>query len=45
MTIEKEQVTLRLPAEVLEKLRQEAFEYGLSLNAYIIILIRKGHQD
>ena len=34
--MEREQTTLRLPAELLSKLREEAQERGLSFNSYAI---------
>lgn len=39
---EREQTTIRLPAELKEKLQQEAIVKGLSLNAYILLLIDRG---
>lgn len=44
MKKEKVQTTIRLPAELKERLAQEASERGISLNAYILILIDIGHQ-
>lgn len=41
---EREQTTLRLPAELKEKLQQEAVEKGISLNGYILLLIDTGYQ-
>lgn len=41
---EKEQTTIRLPAEELNLYVKEAYEKGYSLNAYLIMLIRKGRQ-
>lgn len=38
----REQTTLRLPPELLEKLRQQAQEMGISVNELILILIDKG---
>lgn len=40
----REQTTLRLPPELMEKLRQQAQEMGLSVNALILVLIDKGFQ-
>ena len=40
---EREQTTIRLPAGLKEKLQQEAIAKGLSLNAYILLLIDRGH--
>jgi predicted HicB family RNase H-like nuclease len=39
---EREQTTIRLPAELKEKLQQEAMVKGLSLNSYILLLIDTG---
>ena len=39
---EREQTTIRLPAELKEQLQQEAAEKGLSLNSYILLLIDIG---
>lgn len=41
---EKEQITLRLPAEMKENIAIEAQNYGVSLNEYILILIYKARQ-
>lgn len=38
----REQTTLRLPPELLEKLRQQAQEMGISLNTYIILCLEAG---
>lgn len=40
--MEREQITIRLTAELLEQLRKEAQKRGDSLNATIIRLIRFG---
>lgn len=42
--MEREQTTIRLPGELKEKLRQEADRMGISFNAYVLLLIDKGHQ-
>ena len=42
--MEREQTTIRLPAELLEQLKQEAAHLGVSFNAYVLILIDKGRQ-
>lgn len=42
--IEKEQTTLRLPADFKEQLMKEAQNYGISFNEYIIMLIHRGRQ-
>lgn len=44
-TMNREQTTLRLPPELLEKLRQQAREMGISVNELILILIDKGFQS
>ena len=36
---EKEQTTLRIPAELREKLLEECAKAGMSLNAYILLII------
>lgn len=41
----REQTTLRLPPELLDKLRQQALERGDSLNETIIRLIRIGLKE
>lgn len=41
----REQITLRLPAELKEKLQVEAERMGISLNSYILLLIDKGRQS
>lgn len=35
----KEQITLRLPAELLDELRAEADDQGISFNGYIMIIL------
>lgn len=40
----REQTTLRLPAELKEKLQVEAERMGISLNSYILLLIDRGRQ-
>ena len=40
----REQTTLRLPIVLLEELRREACERGMSLNTFILWLIHKGRQ-
>ena len=42
--MEREQTTIRLPAELMEKLKQEAVRKGMSFNGYIIWLIDKARQ-
>ena len=42
--MEREQITIRLPKELKEQLQQEANRKGISFNAYILLLIDKGHQ-
>ena len=41
---EKEQTTIRLPAELKEVLMQEATDYGVSFNEYLLILIDKARR-
>lgn len=38
----REQTTIRLPAELKEQIQKEADEMGQSFNAALIILLRKG---
>ena len=45
MDKDREQTTLRLPAELKEKLHVEAERMGISLNSYILLLIDKGRQS
>lgn len=45
MEKDREQTTLRLPAELKEKLQVEAERMGISLNSYILLLIDKGRQS
>lgn len=40
--MEREQVTIRLPAELKERLQQEADRQGISFNAMVILAIRRG---
>ena len=42
--MEREQTTIRLPAELKEQLQREAAELGMSLNGYVLWLIDKGRQ-
>lgn len=41
-TMNREQTTLRLPAELLERLRLQAQKMGISLNALIILCLESG---
>jgi len=41
---EREQTTIRLPAELKEALQREAAKKGISLNAYILLLIDTGRR-
>lgn len=41
---EKTQTTIRLPAKLKEALQKEADKKGISLNAYILLLIDIGRQ-
>jgi len=38
----REQTTIRLPEELMEQLKQEAERKGVSLNAYLTLLIHEG---
>lgn len=40
--MEREQTTIRLPAELKEQIRRKADEEGQSFNTEVIILLRKG---
>ena len=40
--MECEQTTLRLPVELMDKLRRQAQEMGVSLNACIILCLEAG---
>ena len=42
--MQREQTTIRLPAELMEQLKREAAQMGISFNAYVLILIDKGRQ-
>jgi predicted HicB family RNase H-like nuclease len=42
---EREQTTIRLPADLKKKLQQEADEKGISFNSYVLILIDKGSRS
>jgi predicted HicB family RNase H-like nuclease len=42
---EREQTTIRLPADLKKKLQQEADEKGISFNFYVLILIDKGSRS
>lgn len=42
--MEREQTTIRLPADLKAVLQQEADERGMSLNGYILWLIDKARQ-
>lgn len=41
---DREQMTLRLPAEIKEDIAKEATKLGVSINAYILMLIDRGRQ-
>ena len=45
--LEREQITIRLPAELKERLQQEAKEIGIAFNAYIFMTLNeaKNRQD
>ena len=40
--MEREQTTIRLPAELKAALEKEAAERGISFNALVIIYLRRG---
>lgn len=40
----REQTTIRLPAELKEQIQKEADEMGVSFNAMVLMLIYKGLQ-
>jgi predicted HicB family RNase H-like nuclease len=40
--MDREQTTLRLPADLLAQLKREAQERNVSFNAYVLWLIEKG---
>lgn len=40
----REQTTIRLPAELMEQLRREAQERGVSFNDYLLVLIHKARK-
>ena len=42
--LEREQITVRLPKEIMDKLRQQAADMGISINDVVIIYLRKGFQ-
>ena len=42
--LDREQTTIRLPAELKEQLQREAANLGMSLNAYILWLIDRVRQ-
>ena len=39
--VEKEQTTLRLPADLKEQLAREAKERGMGFNALVLLIIRE----
>lgn len=39
--LEREQITIRLPAELKERLQQEAKEIGIAFNAYILMILNE----
>ena len=41
-SLEREQTTIRLPAELKERIQKEADNKGISFNAMMIILIEQG---
>ena len=40
----REQTTIRLPGELMEELKQEADELGMSFNGYVLWLIDKARR-
>ena len=42
--MDREQITLRIPAALKEQLHREAQEMGVSFNAYVLMLIEKGRK-
>ena len=40
--MDREQTTLRLPVELMDKIRRQAQEMGVSLNACIILCLEAG---
>lgn len=42
---EKITTTVRLPSELVEKLKKEAQELGISFNSYVIYLLNQNHQS
>lgn len=45
MAQEREQTTIRLPVGLKEELQQEADRRGISFNAVVIILLKKGLRE
>lgn len=43
--MERKQMTIRLPAELMEQLHREAQERGMSFNDYLIVLIHKARGE
>lgn len=45
--MDREQTTIRLPIELMEALKQEAEQRGMSFNALILMLLNEArkHQD
>lgn len=41
----REQTTIRLPTELMEQLRREAQERGVSFNDYLLVLIHKARKE
>ena len=40
--MEREQTTIRLPADLKEEIQREADRKGMSFNMYILILLQRG---
>ncbi len=43
--MERVQITIRLPKEIMDKLRQQAGELGISINDVVIMNLRKNFQQ
>ena len=39
--MEREQITIRLPAELKERIQQEADRKGISFNQFLLLLLRE----
>ena len=43
--MEREQTTIRLPAELMEKLKQEAEKLGMSFNALLLMILNEAQSQ